>query len=173
MYALRAFPALVLGLLLLGGCTELRAVGEATGVVASEENVESNAVNARLSLPPDFNLRPPQPGSGVAQARAATSRGRQAIVGDKRKTESKTRTLRQANRSAGESALLKRASGNQSVERNIRRMVDAETVGDAEAKKKFTDKLLKWREPPEETDGEEGSRPAPGVTKSTPVITKK
>ncbi len=175
MKAFRNGLALAAALVSLGACASLKPVGEAIGVVPSQEQQEINAVNARLSLPPDYNLRPPQSGSGVAQARAATSRGRTAVLGDKRQTTSKTETIRQANRSAGESALLKHASGNQNVERNIRTVVDNETTGSAEAEEQFTDKLLKWRPAPGDAqpaeDGE--SRPADATDANTPVVTKK
>ena len=167
--------ALAVAMLTVGACAQLTPVGEAIGVVPSQEQQELNAVNARLSLPPDYNLRPPQCGSGVSQARAATSRGRSAVLGDKRQSTAKTETVRQANRSAGESALLKHASGNQNVQGNIRKVVDKETTGTSDAEEKFTDKLLKWRPAPEdaEADEEGESRPADATDSNTPVVTKK
>jgi len=168
-------PLAVLG---LGACTEIQAVGQAMGVVPSKEQQDYNAVNARLSLPPDFNLRPPQKGKGAALSRAATSRGRQAILGDKRLTTARTRTITQQTRSPGESALLKRASGNQPVARDIRGLVDTEVKDSKEPEARFTDKLLKWRTAPEAKPGASGDdankvKTRPVARKNVPRMTKK
>lgn len=160
------------GVLVLGACSELKAIGEATGVVATQEQDAIQARNARLSLPPDYSLRPPQPGSGATRSKAAAVRGRQTIIGDKRKTTARTQVIRQANRSPGEAALIRRASGNQKIDRGIRRTLDRETKRADAAEKSFTDKLLKWRSaPPKGAKGEAGTRP--DDDKNVPRMTKK
>ncbi|MDJ0948036.1 MAG: DUF3035 domain-containing protein [Alphaproteobacteria bacterium] len=174
MYARHSLLALGLATLVLGGCADLRPLGEAVGVVPSQEQEQYNVNNARLSLPPDFNLRPPQAGSGVAQARAATSRGQTAVFGDKRRTTARTREIRQATRSDGESALLRKAAGNQRVDSAVRDTVDQETTGAAESERQFTDKLLKWRPASGGEQSEDGEdRPADATDRYTPVVTKK
>lgn len=173
-YLLLAAPVAVLG---LGACTEMRAVGQAVGVVPTKAQQEYNTVNARLSLPPDFNLRPPQKGSGAALSRAATSRGRQAILGDQSPATVRAQTITQETRSAGESALLRRASGNQPVAGDIRSVVDTEVKDTTKPETRFTDKLLKWRAAPEGKPGKSGddankSKTRPAARKNVPRITK-
>src|SRR5712675_1854188 len=64
------------GALLLQGCTDLkRSIGlEKTS--PDEFAVESRAP---LTMPPDFNLRPPQPGAARPQEKSSDQQARQAI----------------------------------------------------------------------------------------------
>lgn len=165
----------------VGGCAGAKSLGEAVGIIPETNEDALSVANAPLSLPPDYNLRPPQPGSGKATARAATVRGRQAVFGDKRAV-AEPATITEGARSPGENALLRRASGNQAVESNIRGIVDQETQSTGEAEKAFSDKLLKWRNAPrpagpaqanaeEESDGQTQTRPVDDD--NVPVIKKK
>jgi hypothetical protein len=101
---------------------------------------------APLEVPPDFSLRPPQPGSPRPQeldrdTRAqssmfgASSAGSGALV-DPRKTPSQT---------AGEGALLGLAGADQ-ANPDIRTIVDRENPGVVVADKSLVDRLLFWKD---------------------------
>ena len=169
-------PAVVAACLvpfLLSACDTVEILSRAAGV-ETEEQEEALATNTRLSLPPDFNLRPPQGGSGKSRATAATIRGRQAILGDEpAQTTISAPTYSQGARTPGEEALLKRAASSQPVDRDIRRVVDRETIGSEEGEKVFTEKLLKWRERPEGDDGEQEDGTRAVEPDNVPVIKKK
>lgn len=143
----------------LSACSKQANLRELVGIgTPSQEQVF--APNARLAVPPDFTLRPPQPGSGTAAKRAAATRGRQALVGGKATGTYVPGSFNQGNRSKGESVLVKKASGGQGVERGIKKKVDAETEASKKGEKDFADKLLKWKK----TGEVEPPQPAP-VTK--------
>lgn len=183
MQSYRSMLSALVVAMALGGCAGANSLGKAVGIIPQTGEDDLSVANAPLSLPPDYNLRPPQPGSGKATARAATVRGRQAVFGDKREAAVPA-TITQGQRSAGEDALLRRASGNQAVERDIRGIVDQETERADKAEEAFSDKLLKWRNAPgaeapgtvsadgeAAAEGETRTRPAePG---DVPVIKKK
>lgn len=136
----------------VSACSKQTNLRELVGVGSTEEQVF--APNARLAVPPDYTLRPPKPGSGTAAKRAAATRGRQALIGDKATGTYVPGTFSQGGRSKGETVLVKKASGGQGVERGIKKKVDAETEASKKGEKAFADKLLKWKksgdvEPPQ------------------------
>ena len=74
----RALPALVLIGLLVGltGCTGLRRAIGLDNVGPDEFAVESRAP---LTIPPDFDLRPPQPGAPRPQETPAAEKARKLV----------------------------------------------------------------------------------------------
>lgn len=166
--------AVTLGVLALAGCQGMDAIGQAMGVSQPQDD-EAIMSSARLSIPPDYNLRPPQSGTGKAQARAASVRGRQAIFGnEKPETAPETPEVKQASRSAGEAALIRHAAGNQAVDSGIRSEVDQETEKTNKDEQQFTDKLLHWRKAPKSDKSDEGKNAdtRPVSPDSVPVIKK-
>ncbi len=122
----------------LGGCSGLD-VGSLLGVDASQQEL-SAVKNPPLSVPPDYDLRPPHGGGSRAAASQATRRGRQMITG------LTAGSLVLKKRSAGEAALLRLAGMRAGIDSGIRDDVDRETENRNEAEEQFVDKLLKWKE---------------------------
>jgi len=120
-----------------------------------------------LALPPNYQLRPPQPGAQPLEA-AVTEQAKQTVFGrDPSQNQGQaivpvgTRnavaaplpanapsTPGFARRSAGEQALLSRA-GASSADPNIRILVDRDSQQIADANKTLVDDLLFWRKPAE------------------------
>ncbi|MFQ5773120.1 MAG: DUF3035 domain-containing protein [Kiloniellaceae bacterium] len=106
---------------------------------------------APLTLPPDFNLRPPQPGVPRPQEGSPTQQARQAVF---RAGQPKKPALDAAvpgdGRSLGERSLL-RAAGADKVQPNIRSIVNRETEELNDASQDFLETLVFWRK--KETSG--------------------
>lgn len=88
---------------------------------------------APLALPPNYALRPPNPGAPRPQEQAAADQAKAAMFGQ---TPSIDRTL-----SRGESVLLQRV-GTDTIDPEIRRKVDAETATRVDKNKPIVDKIL-------------------------------
>src|SRR5579862_8668412 len=61
---------------LVSGCTDFRQMVGIDAISPDEFAVESRAP---LTIPPDFDLRPPQPGAARPQEKTAAARARQVI----------------------------------------------------------------------------------------------
>jgi hypothetical protein len=128
--------AAVLVALGVSGCSDVR---KSMGLDRSPPDEFAVLSRAPLSMPPDFSLRPPQPGAARPQEPAMRDEAR-AVV------------LRKGNRingsggiSAAEAALLEQAGGRM-AEPDIRQRVDAETAAVLAADRRWTEGLLFWRE---------------------------
>jgi hypothetical protein len=105
---------------------------------------------APLNLPPEYQLRPPQPGSDRPQEGTPRQQASQTVFG--RDDELDRPSYQDApGLSQGEKALLGRA-GADDVPDDIRNLVDAETRQMNEEAQSFVDTLVFWRDPqrPEE-----------------------
>jgi hypothetical protein len=100
---------------------------------------------APLTIPPDFNLRPPQPGAPRPQEQNPTTRAQAALVGDSQAAPGAART-------PGEVALLQVARA-QDADPDIRRVLNEETTQLAEREGGFVDRLLD-RVRPDDDDAE-------------------
>lgn len=110
------------------GCSSLsRAIG-ATKTTPDEFRV---VTQAPLTLPPDYNLRPPRPGDPRPQERDPDAEARAALFGDE---------LGQA-ASAGERSLVN-AAGAGAVDPGIRDTVDFEAQGIVRRNEGFVDRVL-------------------------------
>lgn len=96
---------------------------------------------APLSMPPDFNLRPPTPGLVRPQEGSPTDQARSTLLGT-----SRTSSMPMIGRDAGDAALLKR-TGAELAQPGIRNLVDKESLSQADADQSFTDKLEFWSTP--------------------------
>ncbi len=123
----------------LGGCTDIRRALGMEKVVPDEFAVVSRAP---LAIPPDYSLRPPQPGARPTQEVAAQDKAREVVF---RAGGPQQAALPPAatQRSSGEEALL-RGSGAASADPRIREVVADEQQTTPEARS-FVDKLLFWR----------------------------
>jgi len=64
------------GALLISGCTDLK---KAIGLEQTQPNEFAVESRAPLTMPPDFDLRPPQPGAARPQEKSPDQQARQAI----------------------------------------------------------------------------------------------
>ncbi|MFA6279508.1 MAG: DUF3035 domain-containing protein [Bdellovibrionales bacterium] len=98
-----------------------------------------------LSLPPDFSLRPPQPGAPRPQEISMPARANETLFGG---TAQKPASASDGGteKSDAENALLTSA-GAAKAEPGIREIVDRETTQKIVGSKKLIDDLLWWREP--------------------------
>jgi hypothetical protein len=137
--------ALVVALpLATGGCS---GVKETLGLTKQSPDEFKVVSRAPLSMPPDYNLRPPTPGSPRPQEGTPRDQAQQAVLGIPADAippigEGEAETAL----SSGESALLQSA-GATGVDPNIRQLVDTETAEDAADSRTLADTLVFWREP--------------------------
>lgn len=145
-FSLRA--ALVAGglALVLSGCSDAkRALGFEKAPPDEFQVVE----RAPLSMPPDFSLRPPNPGAPRPQESTPRDEARATLLGLRQPTP-----ISSVNRDHADMVLLKRLGADQ-IQVNIRDLVDKETQSTVDAGKSFTDKLVFWRKPEAAGDGEQ------------------
>jgi hypothetical protein len=101
---------------------------------------------APLTLPPDFSLRPPEPGAPRPQVGTASQQAKRAVFRvDDQQAGSAAASTANSGRSLGESSLLK-AAGADEVEPNIRQIVDRETDRVNEESEDFINRLVFWRD---------------------------
>jgi hypothetical protein len=125
----------------LGGCSETR---QALGLNKQAPDEFQVVARAPLSLPPDYNLRPPAPGTPRPQEGTARDQAEAAVFGP---SAYQTAALdAPAGSSQGEVALLQSA-GATGIDPNIRQLVDQETNTLIEQDEKFIDSLIFWRDP--------------------------
>ena len=127
------------------------AVGACSGIqeqfsLTSEPPDEFRVVTrAPLAIPPDYALRPPEPGEPRPQEGTATQQARRAVFGP---TENSNPTLDEAipadGRSMGERALLMAANADQ-TDPSIRLIVDRESDEFNENRGYLYDVLVFWR----------------------------
>ena len=132
-----------IGILLLAG-SALALTACDTGGLARTFGLTRDApdefmvtTRAPLSMPPDFNLRPPRPGAPRPQEQSEQSQAEEILVPQTALAGPRTGAA-----SAGQSALVQQAGP--SAPGDIRRRVDADARND-QASDGFVDKLLYWR----------------------------
>ena len=113
------------------GCTDAR---RALGFEKSPPDEFQVVSRAPLTLPPDYSLRPPQPGAPRPQERSVQDTARTAVVGVMSSGPAGAA-------SPGESALLTRA-GAPKANPDIRELVGREAGELAEADRTFVDRLI-------------------------------
>lgn len=126
-------------LFVLGGCggDVRRAIGlDRTG--PDEFRVVSRAP---LDLPPEFGLRPPQPGAPRPNEPSARDQARSTVFGANARPDTQL-----GDRTPGENTLLRRA-GAVNPDPTIRETVNRETSQLARADRTLVDRLIFWREP--------------------------
>jgi hypothetical protein len=127
--------------LALGGCSGTKKALGLEKTAPDEFNIVSRAP---LSLPPDYSLRPPQPGALRPQDQTPTQQARQTVfrAGD----QQAALPTPHGSQSAGELALLKQA-GAANSDSSIRQIVNRETAAAIESDRSFVDSVLFWRKP--------------------------
>lgn len=136
--ALLAASVAVVAAIALSGCSDAR---RALGFEKAPPDEFQVVERAPLSMPPDYSLRPPAPGSVRPQEGTTRDQARQALAGRTTGTPIATQ-----GRTGGDVAMLKKAGAEQ-IQPDIRVLVNKETQNLADADKSFTDKLVFWRKP--------------------------
>ncbi len=138
-----ALPALA------GGCSSVK---EQLGLTKQSPDEFKVVSRAPLSMPPDYNLRPPTPGAPRPQEGTTRDQAANAVF------QYSGNTLQpdqippigegesESAQSSGESALLQSA-GASGVDPNIRQVVDSETSADEADSRTLADTLVFWRDP--------------------------
>ena len=133
----------------LTGCESGRELLGLTKHSPDEFQVVSRAP---LSMPPDYNLRPPAPGAPRPQEGTARDQAELAVFGPGGRVLSADQIPsigegeQTSAQSAGEAALLQSA-GTTGIDPNIRTTVDFETADDEAGSRSFVDSLIFWRQP--------------------------
>lgn len=155
--------SVIVAFLVMGGCQVGRDLASMVDVIEGRDQLEDlgPAQGPRLSMPPDFDLRPPRPGAAGSYTSTASERAQQQLFGtDQPAGATASPSAGQDQRSPGEIAFLRQA-GAIAKQSDIRQAVQQETQRLAEAERAFVDKLLFWRaESPASArpeDGEEGT----------------
>ena len=126
--------ALVAGaVFVLGACDVARTLG------IDREGPDEFAVlrHAPLTLPPDYRLRPPEPGAVRPERPLQRDRTRETLTGA---TASEREAL-----SEGESALISKTGGTK-VDSSLRRRIDEETAELARKNRLLLDDLMFWED---------------------------
>ena len=136
--AIIAIGALSLGLAGCGGGSLSDALG--TGKDAPDEFAV--VTKAPLVIPPDFSLRPPQPGAPRPQeaSLSPSATAQEALIGGDGGTSAANETL-----TPGEEALLANAGADKADPR-IRQVVNAESRSLVERDDSFVDDILFWKD---------------------------
>lgn len=121
----------------VSACSEARRL-----VVREKRAPDEFAVYQRapLSVPPDFGLRPPAPGSARPQNQVPENQARQALSASGSRTSS-------TDGSPGTDALLAQLGADR-AEPDIRSIVDRETSIYASESESFVDRIVFWQTQP-------------------------
>lgn len=122
----------------LGACENVK---EQLGLNKSAPDEFTVLTHAPLSLPPDYKLRPPDPGAVRPQETSAQDQVKAALYGA---VPSESGAVS----SAGENAILSRIGATE-ADPEIRRIINEENGIYAEDNQAFVDSLIFWRDPAE------------------------
>jgi hypothetical protein len=133
--------AAALAALALGGC---ESFNQAIGLEKDIPDEFTVVSHAPLAIPPDYALRPPEPGAAPTQEVSPTDQAKETIF----RAGGDDKTLPGADqRSQGENLLLQEA-GAENAAPNIRQTITREAEASAgQLNNSFVDKLLFWRGP--------------------------
>lgn len=133
----RLARSLVLGstLVLLAGCGSDK-LSRTFGLTRDAPDEYTVTTRAPLSMPPDYNLRPPRPGAPRPQEQSERQQAQEALV------PQLALSSPSAANSPGQAALLQEAGP--AAPADIRRKIDQD-AHNADADQGFIDKLLYWR----------------------------
>jgi hypothetical protein len=139
----RAFvlpPLLLAAGFALSGCGQGENISRVFGLTRDAPDEFTVTTQAPLSMPPDFSLRPPEPGAPRPQAVSAPQAAEAALAPGTALAGADTAAL-----TPGQQALIQEAGPPAPT--GIRREVDAQAAQDAPGQS-FTDKLMFWRSTP-------------------------
>lgn len=119
---------------------------EALGLGKRQPDEFAVYTRAPLSLPPDYALRPPEPGSSSPSGVMPRDEARQAVIGGSAGSYAGGQDRVPAGSSTGVHAMLAR-TGALDTSPDIRQLVNAETSILAEEDQSFTERLMFWSQP--------------------------
>jgi DUF3035 family protein len=132
-------------MLSLGGCGN--QVRQALGMTKHSPDEFLTVAHAPLTLPPDYSLRPPEPGAPRPQEGTAAQQAQTALYANNVGT---TTSLPSGGgsgaQSAGEVAMLQNA-GAAGIDPGIRQQIDSETAAQIERDQTLIERLVFWRTP--------------------------
>ena len=132
----------------LSGCGN--QVRQALGMTKHSPDEFMTVAHAPLTLPPDYNLRPPEPGAPRPQEGTAAEQAQTALYANNGETTLSTGSAseisNEAAQSAGEVALLQNA-GAAGIDPGIRAQIDTETAAQIERDQTLISRLVFWRTP--------------------------
>ena len=123
--------------ILLAGC-ESGGIARSFGLTRDAPDEFTVTTRAPLSMPPDYNLRPPRPGAPRPQEQSEQRQAEEILV-----PQAALSGPRDGATSAGQAALLQQSGP--AAPADIRRRVDRDARMDR-ADDSFVDKLLYWRQ---------------------------
>jgi hypothetical protein len=139
----RLLAALVAAGGLLLGLSACEGIKQSLGLTKSAPDEFAVAPNLPLTVPPDFQLRPPGGASPGNQEVPVRQKAAADVFGDQPSSGAEGTT--EAGFGQGESAIL-RAAGAENVEPDIRDTVDREFSIYAKTDQGFLEDLIFWRE---------------------------
>jgi hypothetical protein len=151
-----AFGSMALSALALSACAG-GSVQSALGIGKRPPDEFAVVSRAPLIIPPDFNLRPPEPGATRPMVGTTEDQARAALLGDSEvgAASSSGQAISASNpavepvdasASAGQEALLAKAERG-AVTPDIRRQIAAENQSLVQVEDELFTRLMKWREP--------------------------
>ncbi|NBC34306.1 MAG: DUF3035 domain-containing protein [Alphaproteobacteria bacterium] len=126
----------------LSGCEDAR---QAFGLERNVPDEFAVVSRAPLSMPPDFALRPPQPGAPRPQEPTTREQAQRVVLATAEPGDTVGGEADRGDVSRGEGVLLARA-GTEDADPNIRRTVDEEAANLMRADESFVDRLMFWQE---------------------------
>ncbi len=130
----------------LSGCGG--GVRQALGMTKHSPDEFLTVSHPPLTLPPDFNLQPPEPGAPRPQEGTAAEQAQTALYANNGGTapalSAASGASNEAAQSAGEVALLQNA-GAAGIDPGIRAQIDTETAAQIERDQTLISRLVFWR----------------------------
>jgi hypothetical protein len=133
-----AVVALALAALTVAGCST--DLSRSFGFVRDAPDEYTVTTQVPLSMPPEFNIRPPVPGASRPQAQTTQQQAEEALVPQTALTGAPSGAP-----SSGQAALV--AAAGPTAPTNIRAEVNGEARAEADQSHTFVDTLMFWREP--------------------------
>jgi len=131
----------------LGALSACEGVKKQLGLTKQSPDEFRVVSRAPLTLPPDYSLRPPEPGATRPQEGTSADQARQAVFKeDVPKGPTPEEKAAVDGRSMGEASILKLA-GAEGADPKIRSTVDSETQQINVDNQSFLDALVFWRNP--------------------------
>lgn len=160
---------------LLGACQSIKDLSDAMEGKTDENEMlaAQPAKGPTLSLPPDYNLRPPVAGAGASSdPRAASQAARQKTFAAAGVPAAASSGPAPANQSPGEAAFAKQvaSSAGSPTTTNIRQTVDSETSNTSERERVLVEKLLTWQDGSQVTPTGNGSTVTQTPVTDSPVV---
>ena len=121
-------------------------VRQALGMTKHSPDEFMTVTHAPLTLPPDYNLQPPEPGATRPQEGTASEQAQTALLANNGGAGTSFSDVGGSAQSAGEAALLQNA-GAAGIDPGIRTQIDTETAAQIERDKSLIERLVFWRTP--------------------------